>query len=243
MNPESAILILETLLDGVDPVTGEVLPPEHVCQEKEVIRALHTAIIALQSADASDPTASSPASFPLAKRGKLNAGRAWTEEDSQRLISLHLENRPLEEICQILQRRPRGVHNQLTYLGLEPHADETAPAKEPISRHGKPWTHAEHEWLKSAWAEGRSASEMADHLGRTPYAIRLRLEQYGLFEGGMTAADEPPVWTDADNRELHRMADEGRSLSEIAARFGRTEKSIEARLFYLGLIKKGLKLF
>ena len=34
MNPESAILILETLLDGVDPVTGEVLPPEHVRKRK-----------------------------------------------------------------------------------------------------------------------------------------------------------------------------------------------------------------
>ena len=53
MKRERAIEILEALLDGANPLTGEVLPRDHVCQEADVMRALHAAVLALQDADAS----------------------------------------------------------------------------------------------------------------------------------------------------------------------------------------------
>ena len=33
MNTEDACVLLETLMDGVNPITGELLPEDHVCQE------------------------------------------------------------------------------------------------------------------------------------------------------------------------------------------------------------------
>lgn len=41
MDLQRARKILETLADGVDPMTGEVLPEEHVCNRGDVVRAFH----------------------------------------------------------------------------------------------------------------------------------------------------------------------------------------------------------
>ena len=32
--------ILKSLADGVDPLTGEVLPEDHICNQPEIIRAI-----------------------------------------------------------------------------------------------------------------------------------------------------------------------------------------------------------
>ena len=32
------------LADGIDPLTGEVLPKDHVCNKGEIVRALHCAV-------------------------------------------------------------------------------------------------------------------------------------------------------------------------------------------------------
>ena len=47
MNNERAIEILEMLLNGIDPVTGEILPEKGTHAEPEVIRALYKGIQAL----------------------------------------------------------------------------------------------------------------------------------------------------------------------------------------------------
>lgn len=47
MTKEKAAALLKSLLDGVDPVTGEVLPEDHACCTPQVMRALHEAILAL----------------------------------------------------------------------------------------------------------------------------------------------------------------------------------------------------
>ena len=36
--------LLEILADGIDPLTGEVLPDDHVCNKGEIVRALHCAV-------------------------------------------------------------------------------------------------------------------------------------------------------------------------------------------------------
>lgn len=245
MRRETAIDILEALLDGVDPVTGEVLPEGHVCLEATVMRALHVAVVALQTPEEAE--AALP-SYPLTKSGKLNAGRPWTEEDNQRLIQLYLDGRSIENICQLLQRRKPGVNNQLQYLGLDAQvsqqsAEELLQMPKRADQFGKPWKRDDHKWMIAAWEAGIPISEMAEHLGRSEYAVRIQLEKAGRFAGGMTAEDEPPRWTDADNKTLFRMVDEGCSVEKMAEHFGRTPKAIQARLFYMGLSKDAPKLF
>ena len=43
--------LLETLADGVNPVTGEVLSDEDSCNQPDVIRALHLAATCLEKAE------------------------------------------------------------------------------------------------------------------------------------------------------------------------------------------------
>ena len=33
--------IISTLADGIDPITGELLPAEHICNNPEVVRAFY----------------------------------------------------------------------------------------------------------------------------------------------------------------------------------------------------------
>lgn len=89
MNAKTAYTLLETLMDGVNPITGELLPEEHVCQEPIVLRALHRALAALRASDemqANDP----------------HAGRAWTQKDDAWLRQLCGTGASMEEMCHLL---------------------------------------------------------------------------------------------------------------------------------------------
>lgn len=44
MDVQRAKELLTVLADGVDPLTGEVLPDNHVCNKGEIVRALHCAV-------------------------------------------------------------------------------------------------------------------------------------------------------------------------------------------------------
>lgn len=81
MTNESARIILLQMLDGLDPTTGELLPPDHLLNDATVIRALHTAVLALTDI-------SHPVRAPVNRNGRLNAGRAWTEMDRDALAVL-----------------------------------------------------------------------------------------------------------------------------------------------------------
>lgn len=246
MQPAQAIHILEMLMDGVNPVTGEVLSEEHVCLEPQVMRALHTAIMSLDE-QVSNENVQLDAGLPVNKKnGRLNAGREWTDSDKQQLRELYLKGSSMDDICDLLQRRYRGVKKQLIAMGLFEEAQPSGylPAlKEQYPNAGKPWSKEENQWMMAAWRKGASVEEMAAELGRTPKAICCRLENNGIWADYSPSEDEPPRWTAADTQNMLKMVAEGYSISRIAERFHRTEKAIEARLFYLGLTKKAPNLF
>lgn len=107
MTNESARIILLQMLDGLDPTTGEVLPPDHLLNDATVNRALHTAVLALMDVR-----------MPVNRNGRLNAGRAWTEMDRDALAALSRSGASMETMCEKLQRRRRGVQRQLRDMGL-----------------------------------------------------------------------------------------------------------------------------
>lgn len=111
MTNESARIILLQMLDGLDPTTGEVLPPDHLLNDATVIRALHTAVLALTDI-------SHPVRAPVNRNGRLNAGRAWTAMDRDALAALSRSGASMEMMCEKLQRRRRGVQRQLRDMGL-----------------------------------------------------------------------------------------------------------------------------
>lgn len=74
MDIQRAKELLTALADGLDPLTGEVLPSDHVCNKGDIVRALHCVLEAL----------------PRGQKKPLpaNNGKPWTEKADQELCSL-----------------------------------------------------------------------------------------------------------------------------------------------------------
>lgn len=173
MNALQAQEILQMLLNGIDPATGEVFPDDHVCNEPDVIRAFHHAIAA------------------LGKEGILD------------------------------QQNNKGKPDK---------------AKNPLTENaGKPWTSEDEENLIEMYESGISITQIAAHYKRTKGSIRSRLVKLGLEEDPYhipetKAGSDIPI----DNEELRERLLHGETITQLAQRYGRTEKAIRARLFYMG---------
>jgi predicted component of type VI protein secretion system len=78
MQQTRARQILQSLIQGIDPVTREELPRETVLQHADVLRALLAGLSALEQTAAR-----------AQRRAQLpdNVGRAWTTEEEGRLVS------------------------------------------------------------------------------------------------------------------------------------------------------------
>ena len=66
MDIQRAKELLTALADGLDPLTGEVLPSDHVCNKGDIVRALHCVLEALPRG--------------LKKPLPTNHGKPWTEK-------------------------------------------------------------------------------------------------------------------------------------------------------------------
>lgn len=235
MNAKDAYTLLETLMDGVNPITGELLPEDHVCHEPAVLRALHKALVALRNSDDMpvDDTAL------VNRNGKLNAGRPWTQKDFDWLKQLHEAGASMEEMCHLLQRRKRGIEKQLIYLGLMNQSGEGVAANPKRSRTGTPWTAEDDKNLWDMWKKGESKERIAKELQRSSYAIHCRMERLGMLNP--EDADAQPLlppWSLEDVQMLKRLHDSGCTSEEIAEQMNRPVESIRARMFYMGLTKE-----
>lgn len=235
MNAKDAYTLLETLMDGVNPMTGELLPEDHVCHEPAVLRALHKALVALRNSDdiPVDDTAL------VNRNGKLNAGRPWTQKDLDWLKQLHEAGASMEEMCHLLQRRKRGIEKQLIYLGLMGQNGEAVAATPKRSRTGTPWTAEDDKTLWDMWKKGESKERIAKELQRSSYAIHCRMERLGMLNP--EDAEAPPLlppWALEDVQLLKRLHASGCSAEEIAEQMNRPVESIRARMFYMGLTKE-----
>ena len=74
MDIERARELLATLADGVNPLTGEVLDDDNVCNQPDIIRALHTAVFALTMRAVPDDSDIPP-----------NSGKAWSRSADEKL--------------------------------------------------------------------------------------------------------------------------------------------------------------
>lgn len=169
MTNESARIILLQMLDGIDPTTGEVLPGDHLLSDATVMRAIHTAVLALTDI-------SHPVRAPVNRNGRLNGGRPWTAMDRDALARLSRSGASMEMMCEKLQRRRRGVERQLRSMRLPIPAPENA---------GKPWTQEDEARLKALYHMKRPVKVMARELRRSALAVRLRMERLELY------GDEP----------------------------------------------------
>jgi hypothetical protein len=76
MQPAEALRILGGLADGLDPLTGQPLAADHLCQQPSVVRALCLLVQHLQQAVPSDPSA---------ETSSLDAGIPWRADQGMEL--------------------------------------------------------------------------------------------------------------------------------------------------------------
>lgn len=103
MDISQARKIVEALADGINPVTGEVLPAEDSCNQPEVIRALNTVLKQLEAKQ---------------KKGPKNAGAKWTEEEEQLLVKMYNSGATKKEMCDRFKRTENGLAARLVRLGV-----------------------------------------------------------------------------------------------------------------------------
>ena len=90
MDLQRAKELLSGLADGVDPLTGEVLPEDHVCNKAEIIRAFHCVLKAL------------PGKPP--KPQPENAGKPWNDADDVVLCQMFDAGGSRKEMCAYFKR-------------------------------------------------------------------------------------------------------------------------------------------
>lgn len=113
MELQIARQIIDTLAQGIHPVTGEVMPEDSPYNAPPVIRALHAVARALDGAGA---TPAAEAERPRRKQPP-NAGKAWTPQEDAALGTAFDAGIALKQVAQELGRTQFAVEQRLVKLG------------------------------------------------------------------------------------------------------------------------------
>ncbi|MCF7838508.1 MAG: hypothetical protein K9N49_07740, partial [Candidatus Marinimicrobia bacterium] len=118
MKADRAIEIVQNLADGVDPFSGERFASDSPYQQADTVRALHLALAGLTKLRRSTSRKSGP-------------GRAWTDEEEQKLLQALDAKVDVEPIARAHDPlgRPEG-------LGIAGTDYEVEYAYDPLGRFG-----------------------------------------------------------------------------------------------------------
>lgn len=112
MELQIARQIIDTLAQGIHPVTGEVMPEDSPYNAPPVIRALHAVARALDGAGA--PSAEGERAR---SQRPPNAGKAWTAQEDAALETAFDAGIALKQVAQELGRTQFAVEQRLVKLG------------------------------------------------------------------------------------------------------------------------------
>jgi hypothetical protein len=109
MKEQRARHILQALVQGIDPLTGDELPPGTILQQAEVLRALLAGVSALEQTAAR-----------AQRRAQLpgNVGRAWSDDEERTLVAAFKSADPLPDVAARHGRTLRAIEARLEKLGL-----------------------------------------------------------------------------------------------------------------------------
>ena len=107
--------------------------------------------------------------------------------------------------------------------------DQYNDLKGRYAKFNEPWTADEVEELRRMAADNVPRADMSEQLGRTPNAIRMKLQSLGLY----TPKPAAKPWTNLDDDALVKLYREGASFTTLANTFNRSENAIITRLIRL----------
>ena len=106
---QKARTVLQSLIQGLDPETGEDLPKKDAVNRIDVNRSMSIALTALEQVEAR-----------MLRRAQLpeSVGKTWTDEEEQQLKSEFAESEPIPVIAEKHGRTVRAIEARLERLGL-----------------------------------------------------------------------------------------------------------------------------
>ena len=108
MELQIARQIIDTLAQGIHPVTGEAMPEDSPYNAPPVIRALHAISRALEAGTGAPEAAA---------RRPPNAGKPWSAQEDAALEIAFDAGIALKQVAQELGRTPFAVEQRLVKLG------------------------------------------------------------------------------------------------------------------------------
>ena len=115
MSPERAVEIIENLVDGIHPLTGEILPESNICEEPGIMDALNYAIQVLNERIVAERAIeqyrrqlvkdTSVKDDKTKRKQPENAGKPWLPEDDAELLKLYKAGASVTEIAKQYKSR------------------------------------------------------------------------------------------------------------------------------------------
>ena len=115
MELQQARAVVETLAQGIHPVTGELMDADGPYNEPTVIRALFTVARALEGGDGKAPRESAER-----RTTAPNQGKPWSPEDDAKLDAAFAAGADLKPLAQELGRTTFALEARLVKLGRLP---------------------------------------------------------------------------------------------------------------------------
>lgn len=105
---EEHLEIIKHLSNGINPLTGEMLEDEHICQNAKISRALMVSVKSLENEIKR-----------LERKNNLpkNAGNPWSSEEDDNLIMKFDNGNSVKELSEILERTEGSIQSRLAKHG------------------------------------------------------------------------------------------------------------------------------
>ena len=119
MDTGKAEEILRLLANGIDPVTGEVLPDDSPCSHPSVIRALFTVLESARNHSVPVKLSTREKQAQNIANGKpRNAGLPWTDELRREVASKFQSHMSVPDLAEYFERTEGAISSELTRQGL-----------------------------------------------------------------------------------------------------------------------------
>ena len=115
MELQIARQIIDTLAQGIHPVTGEAMPDDSPYNAPPVIRALFAVSHALEGRPAS-----TPAPAPAARQAPAKAGKPWAAAEDAQLEQAFASGTDIKQLALDMERTPFAIESRLVKLGKLP---------------------------------------------------------------------------------------------------------------------------
>jgi hypothetical protein len=141
MQLAEAIAAIDSLANGIDPVTGQRLPESGPYQHPRVIRGLFTVLEqARRASEGHTPTRHTSGSLARASGLCERTGKPWTPAEDEQLIAEFYAAVDFKAMAKMHGRTRGAIVSRLTELGkIKPKHGDPAPDMEPdFERHSGP---------------------------------------------------------------------------------------------------------